>query len=90
MKFKNIILIWFISSGEMSVRQGVKFITHLFNSMLPFHHRDPGLVGLLTSKNLGGNKIYYGLYDTIDSWFNINKIDICVLQINSPPPFFQL
>ncbi|CAG5135408.1 unnamed protein product [Candidula unifasciata] len=48
--------------GEAAVRSGARFITHLFNAMLPFHHRDPHLVGLLTSDKLPQNrKVFYGL-----------------------------
>lgn len=48
--------------GEKAIQQGASFITHLFNAMLPFHHRDPGLVGLLTSNRLPEEKqIFYGI-----------------------------
>jgi len=39
-----------IEQAERSVDLGVGLITHLFNAMVPFHHRDPGLVGLLGSQ----------------------------------------
>lgn len=48
--------------GERGFAYGASFITHLFNAMLPFHHRDPGLVGLLTSKKLPESKtVFYGI-----------------------------
>jgi N-acetylglucosamine-6-phosphate deacetylase len=37
---------------------GAKKITHLFNAMSAFHHRDPGIVGLLGCKD---KIIHYGL-----------------------------
>ncbi|KAM4026176.1 N-acetylglucosamine-6-phosphate deacetylase [Anomaloglossus baeobatrachus] len=51
-----------LSQAEAAVDSGASFITHLFNAMLPFHHRDPGIVGLLTSDQIpSGRTVYYGM-----------------------------
>ncbi|KAK9534499.1 hypothetical protein VZT92_006940 [Zoarces viviparus] len=51
-----------LSQAEEAVHHGASFITHLFNAMLPFHHRDPGIVGLLTSDRVpSGRTVYYGM-----------------------------
>ncbi|EDO38980.1 predicted protein [Nematostella vectensis] len=49
-----------LAMAEQAARKGATFITHLFNAMLPFHHRDPGIVGLLTSDHIP-KPIFYGL-----------------------------
>ncbi|KAK8376513.1 hypothetical protein O3P69_009865 [Scylla paramamosain] len=49
-----------LEDGEAAVNNGASFITHLFNAMLPFHHRDPGLVGLLTSQRIN-QPVHYGI-----------------------------
>lgn len=46
--------------AEEAVCRGASFITHLFNAMLPFHHRDPGIVGALTSL-VTPKPVFYGL-----------------------------
>jgi N-acetylglucosamine-6-phosphate deacetylase len=49
-----------LKEAQMSVRAGATKITHLFNAMRSFHHRDPGIVGLLGCAELNEN-LYYGI-----------------------------
>ncbi|XP_066919635.1 N-acetylglucosamine-6-phosphate deacetylase-like [Clytia hemisphaerica] len=54
-----------VVKAETAFQNGASFITHLFNAMLPFHHRDPGIVGLLTSALIPKSAFYGMIADGI-------------------------
>ncbi|KAJ3007880.1 UNVERIFIED_CONTAM: putative N-acetylglucosamine-6-phosphate deacetylase, partial [Siphonaria sp. JEL0065] len=49
--------------AEAALACGASMVTHLFNAMEPFHHRDPGPVGLIgcSLQNSAVDKPYYGI-----------------------------
>ena len=49
-----------LEDGKKSVLHGATYITHLFNAMLPFHHRDPHLFGLLSDYE-SNKSLFYGI-----------------------------
>ncbi|CDW55998.1 N-acetylglucosamine-6-phosphate deacetylase [Trichuris trichiura] len=48
-----------LSIGLRAIECGATGITHLFNAMSPFHHRDPCLPGVLACAD--NRKVYYGI-----------------------------
>jgi len=46
-----------IDLGQKAVGKGATMVTHLFNAMEPFHHREPGLLGLLLKED----RLWFGL-----------------------------
>ena len=47
--------------GKSAVQKGARLVTHLFNGMSGFHHRDPGLLGLFLSDDLARSKPWFGI-----------------------------
>jgi N-acetylglucosamine-6-phosphate deacetylase len=54
-----------LDTAQSAMGAGARLITHLFNAMTSFHHRDPGLVGMLAAErspdNNHASSFWYGI-----------------------------
>lgn len=68
-------------------RAGATGVTHLFNAMRPFHHRDPGIVGLaLTDEDLYIEVIADGIHvspEVLKLVFNVKRSDRIIVVSDS-------
>lgn len=71
--------------GIEAITHGATLLTHLFNAMNPFHHRKPGLVGLLSSEtklaNLGFQRPFYSL---IVDGIHVHESAVCMAYSSHP------
>lgn len=71
--------------GIDAITHGATLLTHLFNAMNPFHHRKPGLVGLLSSEtklaNLGFQRPFYSL---IVDGIHVHESAVCMAYSSHP------
>jgi N-acetylglucosamine-6-phosphate deacetylase len=47
-----------LQDGQEAMARGATLITHMFNAMKPFHHREPALLGLVAEQS--GGRIHVG------------------------------
>eukprot|EP00051_Salpingoeca_urceolata_P001075 m.38401 g.38401 ORF g.38401 m.38401 type:complete len:518 (-) comp11181_c0_seq1:251-1804(-) len=50
-----------LEHADEAVTRGARMLTHLFNAMSAFHHRNPGVVGLLSETVRAQRPLFYGL-----------------------------
>ncbi len=61
-----------INEAAMAIANGATSMTHIFNGMTPFHHREPGLVGAaMRFRDTFGEVICDGNHSTPDSLNNL-------------------
>ncbi|MBF0345847.1 MAG: amidohydrolase family protein [Nitrospirae bacterium] len=75
------------SEAEAGFYAGARGVTHLFNAMRPFHHREPGLVGFaLTNKDIYVEVIadpYHLHQKTLSLIFNVKVNDRIIIVSDS-------
>jgi N-acetylglucosamine-6-phosphate deacetylase len=71
--------------GIQAVKSGATLLTHLYNAMNSFHHRTPGLVGLLSSElKLGRAGFERPYYSMIVDGIHVHESAVC-MAYNSHP-----
>jgi N-acetylglucosamine-6-phosphate deacetylase len=73
--------------ARMAIANGANSMTHVYNGMTKFHHRDPGLVGAaLRYRNVYGEIICDGnhsTYEALNDYFTAKGPDYCVMITDS-------
>ena len=62
--------------GLVATRQGASMVTHLFNAMRPFEHRNPGIFGLLGQSQTQKTKISRPFYGVIADGIHLHPTSI--------------
>ena len=71
--------------GITAISCGASLLTHLYNAMNPFHHRKPGLVGLLSSEaklvRMGLNRPFFSM---IVDGIHVHESAVCMAYQSHP------
>ncbi|KAL7525011.1 hypothetical protein ACHAXR_002428 [Thalassiosira sp. AJA248-18] len=71
--------------GIKALSRGATLLTHLYNAMNPFHHRKPGLVGLLSSEaKLGGMDLKRPFFSMIVDGIHVHESAVCMAYQSHP------
>lgn len=71
--------------GLKAVSCGATLLTHVYNAMNPFHHRMPGLVGLLSSKaKLARSGLNRPFFSIIVDGIHVHESAVCMAYSNHP------
>jgi len=71
--------------GIKAIECGATLLTHLYNAMNPFHHRKPGLVGLLSSEvKLGNMNLKRPFYSLIVDGIHVHESAVCMAYKSHP------
>lgn len=72
--------------GVDGIKSGATLVTHLFNAMKPFHHREPGLAGLIALKDEQVQRPFvslivdgFHLHPTVVNFVNMTNTDRIIL-----------
>ncbi len=73
--------------ARMAIANGANSMTHVYNGMTKFHHRDPGLVGAaFRYRNVYGEIICDGnhsTYEALNDYFTAKGPDYCIMITDS-------
>mmetsp|Transcript_31577 Transcript_31577/g.66149 ORF Transcript_31577/g.66149 Transcript_31577/m.66149 type:complete len:584 (+) Transcript_31577:43-1794(+) len=71
--------------GIQAVSHGATLLTHLYNAMNPFHHRNPGLVGLLSSETkLRRMNLKRPFFSMIVDGIHVHESAVCMAYQSNP------